>query len=118
MDLSELSSKAQNGVFINHYPYSSDDRATREAYRHESLRIENKFRKMFEEAVLNELGLSWSEDITREAAAKNAALNKMLEATFVLCWETGHAEGFSEVVTEAMDMIPLLKAAMEAGRFQ
>ena len=116
MDLVELQAKARNGTFMNSLPYAHNNREVREAYRQESVRIEAKFEKMFGEAILTELGLKRETDITREAAAKNAAIDALLKKVFNLCWEAGHSGGFTEVVGEALDLVPVIKSAVELGK--
>ena len=130
MDLVELQAKARNGTFMNRYPYAHATMTVREAYRQESVRIEAKFEKMFGEAILTELGLKRETDITREAAAKNAAIDALLKKVFNLCWEAGHKDvlehckmvimqpsgGFTEVVGEALDLVPVIKSAVELGK--
>jgi hypothetical protein len=116
MDLVELQAKARNGTFMNSLPYAHNNREVREAYRQESVRIEAKFEKMFGEAILEEIGLKRETDITREAAAKNAAIDAILKKVFNLCWEAGHANGFTEVVSEALDIVSVVKAAVELGK--
>ena len=116
MDLVELQAKARNGTFMNKYPYAHATMTVREAYRQESVRIEAKFEKMFGDAILEEIGLKRETDITREAAAKNAAIDVLLKKVFTTCWESGHSGGFTEVVSEAFDIVPIVKAAVELGK--
>lgn len=116
MDLVELQAKARNGAFMNRYPYAHATMTVREAYRQESVRIEAKFEKMFGEAILTELGIKRETDITREAAAKNAAIDALLKKMFSVCWEEGHAGGFTEVVNSAFDLVQVVKVAVELGK--
>lgn len=116
MDLVELQAKARNGTFMNSLPYAHNNREVREAYRQESVRIEAKFEKMFGEAILEEIGLKKETDITREAAAKNAAIDSLLKKVFSVCWEAGHANGYTEVVAEAFDLVLVIRAAVELGK--
>ena len=116
MDLVELQAKARNGTFMNNLPYAHNNREVREAYRQESVRIEAKFEKMFGEAILEEIGLKRETDITREAAAKNAAIYSLLKKVFNLCEEAGHSGGSTEVVGEAIELVPVIKSAVELGK--
>lgn len=116
MDFEELQQMARNGAFTNRRPYSASDRKTREAYERENTKIYQRFKMLFNEAMLTEIGIKKATDITIASKTQNIAIDGMLSEAFAFCWDQGHGSGYNEVVTYGSDMAPILKAAVEAGK--